>query len=122
MNQVNYRIESRQFFMDMLKKNPGYIVIKLGADWCMPCKHIHNHVHEFFSLCPQDNVICFDLNVDECGDVYSFLKSKKMVNGIPAILVYEKGNESFIPDDMHIGGDVNAFSVFASAMLVKFLK
>ena len=27
------------------------------------------------------------------------MKSKKMVNGIPAILMYRKGNTSFIPDD-----------------------
>jgi hypothetical protein len=38
-------------------------------------------------------------------DLYSFLKSKKMVNGIPAILCYHKGNENYIPNDMVTGAD-----------------
>ncbi len=108
--------------MDMLKVNPGHIVIKFGADWCGPCKRIHDNVQAFFAQCPQPAVVCFDIDIDESFDVYAYLKAKKMVNGIPAVLVYSKGNESFIPDDMHTGGDPAVFDAFASAMLAKFRK
>ena len=112
-------IESRHSLMDMLKNNPGHIVLKLGAEWCGPCKNIETNVKEFFIKCPP-NVLCGDIDVDESFDMYAYLKSKRMVNGIPAILVYNKGNTSFIPDDSHSGGDPNQFNIFAENMLKKF--
>jgi thioredoxin 1 len=97
-------IPNRQIFMELLTKNPGLIVIKFGAKWCGPCKRIKNVVHGFFASSP-DDVLCCDIDVDECTDMYSFLKSKKMVNGIPVTLCYKKGNVSFIPDDSVVGAD-----------------
>jgi hypothetical protein len=47
----------------------------------------------------------FDIDVDKSFDFYSFLKSKKMVNGIPVLLCYKKGNSTYIPDDMITGSD-----------------
>jgi thioredoxin-like negative regulator of GroEL len=104
-------IENREAFLDVLKNNPGLIVIKLGAEWCGPCKKINHLVHGFFVSSPPE-VLCADLDVDECTDLYSFLKQKKMVNGIPAILLYKKGNRSYIPDDSVTGAnppDLHAF-------------
>ena len=112
-------IESRQILMDLIKQNPGHIVIKLGADWCGPCKRIENHVKEFFSRCPL-NVVCCDIDIEESFDVYAYLKSKRMVDGIPTVLVYSRGNESFIPDHIHSGGDPVSFESFSSAMLSNF--
>lgn len=97
-------IASRDVFMSLLERNPGLIIIKFGAKWCGPCKRIKQVVHGFFASSPE-NVLCCDIDVDECVDVYSFLKSKKMVNGIPVMLCYKKGNVSFIPDDSVIGAD-----------------
>jgi hypothetical protein len=58
------------------------------------------------------DVVCADIDVDECFDVYSMLKSKKMVNGIPALLCYKKGNTTFIPDDMVTGAEPTALHAF----------
>lgn len=95
-------IPNRNIFMELLAKNPGLIIIKFGAKWCGPCKRIKNVVHGFFASSP-DDVLCCDIDVDESTDVYSFLKSKKMVSGIPVILCYKKNNISFIPDDSVVG-------------------
>ena len=89
--------ENREIFFELLKINPGLIIIDFNAEWCKPCKNIQPIVDAFFASSPP-NVLCASLNVDENFDVYSFLKNKKMVNGIPAILCYKKGNVSFIPD------------------------
>ena len=97
-------IPSRQELFQLLQVNPGLLVIKLGATWCKPCKKIAPALERFFASSP-DEVLCADLDVDECVDLYSFYKSKKMVNGIPVVMCYVKGNTTFAPDDMITGAD-----------------
>ena len=103
--------ENRQQFFEILKQNPGLILVKLGAEWCGPCKKIKPIVDGFFLSAP-DTVLCADLDVDNSFDVYAFLKSKKMVNGIPTILCYKKGNQSYIPDDSVTGADPTQLDLF----------
>jgi hypothetical protein len=102
--QIISEIPNRESFIHLLSHNPGLIVIKLGAEWCGPCKKIKSAVHGFFASSPPE-VVCADIDVDQCLDFYSFLKSKKMVNGIPVLLCYKKGNSTYIPDDAVIGAD-----------------
>ena len=109
--QIISSFESREEFLKVLEANPGLVIVKLGATWCGPCKKIAHVVHAFFASSPQ-NVVCADIDVDESFDLYAVLKQKKMVNGIPVILLYKKGNVSFIPDDSVTGAgpnDVDAF-------------
>lgn len=103
--------ENRQSFLNLLARNPGLVLIKFGATWCGPCKKIEQNVQDFFNSSPS-NVICCIVDVDESFDLYSLLKSKKMVNGIPVILCYKKGNISYIPDDSVTGADVNNLNQF----------
>ena len=35
-----------------------------------------------------------------------------MVNGIPVVLCYKKGNNTFIPDDSVTGSDLSALDLF----------
>jgi thiol-disulfide isomerase/thioredoxin len=117
-------IHNRQAFMELLTNNPGIIVLKLGAEWCGPCKKIKEAVHGFFALSPPE-VVCGDIDVDISFDFYSFLKSKKMVNGIPAMLCYKKGNTSWIPDDSVVGSDsteLHKFFTRCGQHLVTILK
>jgi thiol-disulfide isomerase/thioredoxin len=109
--QVISEIANRDAFFLLLQNNPGLIVLKLGASWCGPCKLIEKPVHAFFATSPPE-VICGDIDVDKSFDFYSFLKSKKMVNGIPVLLCYKKGNNTYIPDDMITGADANQLHQF----------
>ena len=102
--KVISEIVNREAFFHLLGNNPGLIVIKLGAEWCGPCKQIKHVVHAFFATSPPE-VACADIDVDQSFDFYSFLKSKKMVNGIPVMLCYKKDNKTFIPDDSVTGSD-----------------
>jgi thioredoxin 1 len=104
-------IQNREAFLHLLQNNPGLIILKLGAEWCGPCKKIKPVVDGFFATSPQE-VVCGDIDVDQSYDFYSFLKSKKMVNGIPVLLCYKKGNNSFIPDDMVTGSDPQSLDNF----------
>ena len=102
-------------FTALLAENPGTIIVKLGATWCGPCQkvavQVHGSMHHIIKAYG-DRVICCDLDIDESFELYAFLKSKKMVNGIPAILCWNAGNLSFIPDDSIHGADVNGISMF----------
>ena len=102
---IKTEIPNNIAFQETLERNPGLIIIKFGAEWCGPCKKIEAHVKILMSKMP-DNTQCYIIDVDESLEVYSFLKNKKMVNGIPAILAYYVGNVSYIPDDSVIGADV----------------
>ncbi len=104
-------IRDRNALFTLLEHYTGLIIIKFGAEWCNPCKLIKKDVNQFFISSPAE-VICCDIDIDNCFDVYSFLKSKKMVNGIPAILCWKKGNATFIPDDSVSGSDPNELHRF----------
>jgi thiol-disulfide isomerase/thioredoxin len=112
------KIGSVKDFSDILQKNPGLIIIKFGAEWCGPCKMIENQVNNWFQRMP-NTVQSYIIDVDECFEVYAFLKTKKMVNGIPVILCYDKGNLNYIPSDSIIGSDKQGIDAFFNRCLAK---
>lgn len=87
----------RNQFLQFLSQNESMIIIRFSATWCNPCKKIKPLVDCFFASSPSC-VTCVDLDVDENSDVYSFLKSKKMIYGIPTLMCYTSLNRSYIPD------------------------
>lgn len=103
--------ENKEQFFLALKYNPGVIIIKFGAEWCGPCARIHDLVYKNFSQLPEE-ALCADIDIDDNYELYAFLKSRRMLDGIPAILAYKKGNESYIPDDIVIGADNYQVSEF----------
>lgn len=91
-------IPNRSDFLSLIQnKDRGLLIVKFTAEWCNPCKTIKSSVDDFFKYSPPE-VICCDLDVDINFDIYAFMKSKKMVNGIPCILAYKPGNTTFVPD------------------------
>ena len=99
------KIESAQFLSDMLQENPGLILIKLGATWCGPCKKIEPLVNKWLQIMPQQHVQIALIDIDENINLYSFLKKKRVVNGVPTILAYYPENDHYFPDDMTSGSD-----------------
>lgn len=107
-------ITNRKDLLDnILPHNPGYVIVKFGADWCKPCQKIKNTVDDCFSkMGPKAQ--CYDINVDECFDVYAFMKSRKMVSSIPSILVWNKGNKEFVPSAFITSSDNDDIEKFLS--------
>jgi thiol-disulfide isomerase/thioredoxin len=97
-------LEKLPDLLQALQNNPGVFIMKLGAEWCGPCKRIEGLVKTCMDQAPA-NVQCAVIDVDEAIEVYGFLKTKRVVNGIPAILGYYQGNLNYIPDDVVIGSD-----------------
>lgn len=91
------KIVFEELDLDNLKKilneeKDKHIVIKFGATWCGPCKKIESTLFDCFLDMPE-NVICFDLDVDDNFELFGKLKSKKAVNTIPVILYYNCKND-----------------------------
>ena len=105
-----YYFTKRDEFKELLKTSK-LIVVDFTASWCGPCKKIDEDVNRHFHSMP-DTVQCAIIDIDQSIDVYAFLKSKKITQGIPTILCYYKGNTHYVPDDVITGSDKNALTEF----------
>lgn len=116
--EIITEIKNREIYMELIKKNPGLLVIKLTASWCIPCQQIKNDVYTFFSESP-NYVICADIDIDKNHDVQSFLKNKKIFNKLPTILCYIQGNKHYAPDDFYIGSNIIELRTFFKNIVQK---
>ena len=99
--------------MQQQLKSKTLIIIKFTADWCGPCKNIKPITEEYINNLPS-SIKYIEIDIDESLDLYVFLKNKKMVNGIPAILAYYPGEKDnfYVPDDSCLGGNINNVKMF----------
>ena len=109
--EVITNLEKLTDFVKCLEDNQGVFIMKLGAEWCGPCKRIDGLVKSCMDQAPP-NVQCAVIDVDDALEIYSFLKKNRVVNGIPALLGYYKGNLNYIPDEVVIGADQNQIIAF----------
>tara|TARA_B100000282_G_C31734819_1_gene492851 strand:- start:2656 stop:3012 length:357 start_codon:yes stop_codon:yes gene_type:complete len=116
MPNVFDEIQDKNHFNSILKSNPGVVVIKFGAEWCNPCKKIHDHVEEWFEKM-SDNVECYDLDADSNFELFAYLKTKKQVSSLPVILAYKKGNTMVGADYSVVGANKESIDVFFNQVL-----
>ena len=106
---IEKEFNDRNEFLQTISNNTNKIsLFKFTATWCKPCQKIKNDVNSMVSDL-KDHIVCYELDIDENFDVYAFLKSKKMLNGIPAILIYYPTNNSYASDLSLSGTDLNSY-------------
>jgi len=109
-------IENRQDLASLLQCNTDMVILKFGAEWCGPCKKIDHIVHEYMERMP-NTMTCMVLDIDECFDIYAYLKSKKVTPSIPVLLAYKSGNtNACAPDHVMIGSDGDVKGFFSQAI------
>jgi len=91
-------------FVEEFKSFDKGFIIKFGAEWCGPCKKIEGLVKQLMSQTPS-SVKCAVIDIDENFELYAFFKSKRLINGVPALFGYKKGNINGIPDDVVVGAN-----------------
>ena len=89
------------------------LIVKFTAAWCAPCNNIKNVTETYIKNFPE-SIKFIEIDIDESLELYIFLKNKKMVNGIPAILAYYPGEKDnfYVPDDSCLGGNINNVKQF----------
>ena len=102
---------TRDALPELQRANRSLLILKLGADWCKPCRAIEPLVTRWFDIL-DEKATCLVIDVDESFDLYAYLKVKKMVSGIPTILCYDSGTVSYIPDDAVAGSDATGVKEF----------
>jgi thiol-disulfide isomerase/thioredoxin len=102
----------RNYFLQLLKENRGVMIFKYTAEWCSPCQSIKREVDAHFQNISSESVLCFEVDVDENFDLFAYMKTKKMMKGIPTLMAYKKGSTSFVPDDSISGADIGEVNAF----------
>jgi thiol-disulfide isomerase/thioredoxin len=102
---------SRKEFLKLIRDSDKPMIFKFGASWCAPCRNIQSEVLNGFNDL-QQTTNCFDIDIDESIDLYAFLKSKKMVQGVPTLLGYKSKCGTYAPDYTVSGGDPEEVKLF----------
>ena len=101
------------------------VIIWFSAPWCAPCRRIKktctDRIDEIESI-KSKNIDIYTINVDDHMGLFGWLKTKKMVPGIPSLLAYYgnvKRDVWYIPDDSVSGADIKNVNDFFDRCLIK---
>jgi thioredoxin-like negative regulator of GroEL len=103
--RVAHNISSIAEFEGLLRANPGILIIKVGAEWCAPCRSITPYIMARLAILPAEQFTAVAVDADASPEFYAYMKRKRMLPGIPALFAYIKGNTTFVPDFQVIGSD-----------------
>lgn len=99
-----YTTLNRHQFQTIINKPNISIIIFLNASWCKPCKSFKQYLYNKIGILKHfPQILFFDIDIDnpENIDIYSFLKSKKQVTGVPTLLYFTES----IYSELCISGD-----------------
>jgi thiol-disulfide isomerase/thioredoxin len=90
---------------EILQNNVNLVILRFTAAWCGPCKRIEPLI-ESWPYRNDDGIAFYDLDIDTNVDIYSFFKTKRRLNGVPAIMAFSRGNVSIFADEFVSSGSL----------------
>ena len=86
---------TRESFKSIIASNThDFLIFKFSATWCGPCEKLAPILDKYISQIESNTkhstktLKVYHVDVDDCFDIYAFLKSKKRVSGIPSLFFY----------------------------------
>jgi len=82
-------INTRDDLDNLFNNNPDKtIIIKIGAEWCIPCKNINSLYKQLYTANNNINILFTEINsTDDNNDLIDFLN----INSLPTFLFYKNG-------------------------------
>ena len=116
INQSLESIDDLKNVLNSAKTSNQVVIIKFTASWCKPCKIAKPIIDKEISRM-SNNIVFYNVDIDEQIDIYIKLKSKKMISGIPAIIAWYPrerniNNEWFVIDNTVSGTNQNEINKF----------
>jgi len=105
----------------ILQNNVNLVILRFTAAWCGPCKRIEPLINSW-PYRNDDGIAFYDLDIDANVDIYSFFKSKRRINGVPALMAFSRGNVSIFADEFVSSGDPNEIKRFFDKTAVLWQK
>lgn len=130
MTVITSRPTSRDDFISLITRadeiwpNCTELVIRFTASWCGPCKKIKPVIDEVIGSLRTD-VYFVEIDIDVSHDIYAYLKSKRVIAGVPSLFRYSFPRiESdprlvHIPDDSVVGADQRKVISFFNKLCVE---
>lgn len=90
-------LDMAQYVDVVLIDNPGIVFVKITASWCSPCQQIAPFVEDCIRRSRRlgkKNIRYVSIDVDKNPIVYRYLRTAKLIRGVPAFFVYFLDEES----------------------------
>jgi len=100
MSERTINLKSREEFKQLLNKY-DYIIVKLTASWCNPCKRCTPTFNGYFEQMPK-KFICIIVDIDIISKTFFNCSS------VPTFINYIKGEKQ----DVHVGSDPDGIKQF----------
>ena len=111
-------ISTKDEFQNIINNDTKIVVFKFSADWCAPCKKIEPIVDNFKeTIIDNENIDWYDIDVDESIEIFGWLKTKRIINGVPSIIAYFEENDTIYPDEFVLGGNEKALEILFKTLI-----
>ena len=99
----------RTEFFSTLNENESVIVVFFTGKNCAPCEKVKPYVSK---IEPSISHKIYWLDREKDADLFSAMKAKGQLKGVPSLLAYKKGNTSIIADLSVSGSNMNEIETF----------
>jgi hypothetical protein len=100
---------NRQDFFKELDHNDSILVVFVTGSNCAPCERAKPLVYEKMKTSSYKMI---QLDRDKDADIFSALRTKKQVKGVPTLLAYQAGNYTLNADLSVSGANPSAIEEF----------
>jgi thiol-disulfide isomerase/thioredoxin len=100
---------NRQDFYKELDQNNSILIVFVTGSDCVPCERAKPIVYEKMKTVSYK---CIHLDRDRDADIYSALRTKKQIKGVPTLLAYQAGNYTINADLSVSGSNPSAIEEF----------